>query len=95
MVLGKPGRLWIDQPTITGELGPATDAYTNGNFTARGGRLGLDGLGEIQLELSIDDDHFFSEVWNDADKRGTFPNLPTKLRTVVTTRNSGPTALCG
>ena len=29
MVLGKPGQLEIDQPTITGELGPATDAYTH------------------------------------------------------------------
>ena len=27
MALGKPGRLRVDQPTITGELGPATDAY--------------------------------------------------------------------
>ena len=26
--LGKPGRLRVDQPTITGELGLATDAYT-------------------------------------------------------------------
>ena len=29
MGLGKPGRLRVDQPTITGELGPATDAYTH------------------------------------------------------------------
>ena len=29
MALGKPGRLRVDQPTITGELGPATDAYTH------------------------------------------------------------------
>ena len=28
MALGKPGRLRVDQPTITGELGLATDAYT-------------------------------------------------------------------
>ena len=28
MGLGKPGRLGVDQPTITGELGPAPDAYT-------------------------------------------------------------------
>ena len=27
MGLGKPGRLRVDQPTITGELGPAPDAY--------------------------------------------------------------------
>ena len=27
--LGKPGRLRVDQPTITGELGPAPDAYTH------------------------------------------------------------------
>ena len=27
MALGKPGRLRIDQPTITGEFGPATAAY--------------------------------------------------------------------
>jgi hypothetical protein len=29
MGLGKPGRLRVDQPTITGELGPAPDAYTH------------------------------------------------------------------
>ena len=29
MGLGKRGRLRIDQPTITGELGPAPDAYTH------------------------------------------------------------------
>ena len=29
MALGKPGRLRVDQPTITGELGPAPDAYTH------------------------------------------------------------------
>jgi hypothetical protein len=29
MALGKPGRLRVDQPTITGELRPATDAYTH------------------------------------------------------------------
>jgi hypothetical protein len=29
MALGKPGRLRIDQPTITEELGPATAAYTH------------------------------------------------------------------
>ena len=29
MGLGKRGRLRIDQPTITGELGPASDAYTH------------------------------------------------------------------
>ena len=28
MALGKPGRLRVDQPTITGELRPDTDAYT-------------------------------------------------------------------
>ena len=28
MGLGKRGRLRVDQPTITGELGPAPDAYT-------------------------------------------------------------------
>ena len=27
--LGKPGQLRVDQPTITGELGPAPDAYTH------------------------------------------------------------------
>jgi hypothetical protein len=27
--LGKPGRLRIDRPTITVELGPAPDAYTH------------------------------------------------------------------
>ena len=29
MGLGKPGRLGVDQPTITVELGPASDAYTH------------------------------------------------------------------
>jgi hypothetical protein len=29
MGLGKRGRLRIDQPTITGELGPVPDAYTH------------------------------------------------------------------
>ena len=29
MGLGKPGRLRVDQPTITVELGPAPDAYTH------------------------------------------------------------------
>ena len=29
MALGKPGRLRVDQPTITRELRPATDAYTH------------------------------------------------------------------
>ena len=29
MGLGKRGRLRVDQPTITGELGPAPDAYTH------------------------------------------------------------------
>jgi hypothetical protein len=29
MGLGKPVRLRVDQPTITGELGPAPDAYTH------------------------------------------------------------------
>jgi hypothetical protein len=29
MGLGKPGRLRVDQPTITEELGPAPDAYTH------------------------------------------------------------------
>ncbi len=29
MGLGKPGRLRVEQPTITGELGPAPDAYTH------------------------------------------------------------------
>ena len=29
MGLDKPGRLRVDQPTITGELGPAPDAYTH------------------------------------------------------------------
>ena len=29
MGLGKPGRLGVDQPTITVELGPAPDAYTH------------------------------------------------------------------
>ena len=29
MDLGKPGRLRVDQPTITGELGPTPDAYTH------------------------------------------------------------------
>jgi hypothetical protein len=29
MGLGKPGRLRVDQPTITGELRPAPDAYTH------------------------------------------------------------------
>jgi hypothetical protein len=29
MGLGKPGRLRFDQPTITGELRPAPDAYTH------------------------------------------------------------------
>ena len=29
MGLGKPGRLRVDQPAITGELGPAPDAYTH------------------------------------------------------------------
>ena len=29
MGLGKPGRLRVDQPTITGELGPVPDAYTH------------------------------------------------------------------
>ena len=29
MGLGKPGRLRVDEPTITGELGPAPDAYTH------------------------------------------------------------------
>ena len=29
MGLAKPGRLRVDQPTITGELGPAPDAYTH------------------------------------------------------------------
>jgi hypothetical protein len=29
MGLGKPGRSRVDQPTITGELGPAPDAYTH------------------------------------------------------------------
>jgi hypothetical protein len=28
MGLGKPGRLRVDQPTITVELGPAPDAYS-------------------------------------------------------------------
>ena len=28
MGLGKPGRWRVDQPTITGELGPAPDACT-------------------------------------------------------------------
>jgi hypothetical protein len=29
MSLGKPERLRVDQPTSTGELGPAPDAYTH------------------------------------------------------------------
>jgi len=29
MGLGNPGRLRVDQPTITGELRPAPDAYTH------------------------------------------------------------------
>ena len=29
MGLGKPGRLRVDQPTITGELRPAPAAYTH------------------------------------------------------------------
>jgi hypothetical protein len=29
MGLGKPGRSRLDQPTITGELGPATHVYTH------------------------------------------------------------------
>ena len=29
MGLDKPGRMRVDQPTITGELGPAPDAYTH------------------------------------------------------------------
>ena len=29
MGLDKPGRLRVDQPTITGELSPAPDAYTH------------------------------------------------------------------
>jgi hypothetical protein len=29
MGLGKPARLRVDQSTITGELGPATDTYTH------------------------------------------------------------------
>ncbi len=29
MGLDKPGRLRVDQPTITGELGLAPDAYTH------------------------------------------------------------------
>ena len=29
MGLGKPGRLRVDQPAITGELCPATDVYSH------------------------------------------------------------------
>ncbi len=39
MGLGKPGRLRVDQLTITGELGPVPDAYTHYSIPLRGLQL--------------------------------------------------------
>ena len=74
--LGKPGRLRVDQPTITGELGPAPDAYTHyspvmiaalskdcqtGALLMKVGLFSV-GLGAISASISSGQRHAFLET---------------------------------